>query len=150
LLYRINTVEIILPPLRERKEDISLLADYFIKQFSEQYSKQGISITRDTLAMMEQYHWPGNIRELSHAIERAVILNKSGTLRPEDFILKLKPQLVPVMIETIVKVEDYERKAITNALNKNNGNLSKAANDLGVARTTLYRKISQFGLEFWK
>jgi len=150
LLYRINTVEIILPPLRDRKEDISLLTNYFIKQFSEQYGKQGIIITRDTIEIMERYHWPGNIRELAHAIERAVILNKSGTLKPEDFILKIKPQLAPVIDEPFVKVEDYERKAIANALSKNNGNLSRAANDLGVARTTLYRKISQFGLEFWK
>jgi DNA-binding NtrC family response regulator len=150
LLYRINTVEIILPPLRDRKEDISLLTAYFLKQFSEQYVKQGISITRDTLEMMERYHWPGNIRELAHAIERAVILNKSGTLRPEDFILKIKSQPIPVFDEPIVRVEDFERKAIANALSKNNGNLSRAANDLGVARTTLYRKISQFGLEFWK
>jgi two-component system response regulator HydG len=150
LLYRINTVEIILPPLRDRKEDISLLTEYFIKQFSEQYAKEGIIITRDTLTMLEQYHWPGNIRELAHAIERAVILNKSGTLRPEDFILKIKSHPTPVFDESIVRVEDFERKAIANALNKNNGNLSRAANDLGVARTTLYRKISQFGLEFWK
>jgi two-component system, NtrC family, response regulator HydG len=150
LLYRINTVEITLPPLRERKEDISLLTNHFMKQFSEQYAKQGIIITRDTLEMMERYHWPGNIRELAHAIERAVILNKSGTLKPEDFILKIKSQPTPVFDEPIVRVEDFERKAIANALSKNNGNLSKAANDLGVARTTLYRKISQFGLEFWK
>jgi DNA-binding NtrC family response regulator len=150
LLYRINTVEIILPPLRERKEDIGLLTEYFSKQFSEQYGKQGIGITKDTLGMMERYHWPGNIRELAHAIERAVILNKSGTLKPEDFNLKIKSQPTPVFDEPIVRVEDFERKAIANALSKNNGNLSKAANDLGVARTTLYRKISQFGLEFWK
>ncbi len=150
LLYRINTVEIILPPLRERKEDIGLLTDYYRKQFSEQYGKQGISITKDALEMMEKYHWPGNIRELAHTIERAVILNKSGTLKPEDFILKIKPQLIPAMAEPIVKVEDYERKAIANALSKNSGNLSRAANDLGMARTTLYRKISYFGLEFWK
>ncbi len=150
LLYRINTVEIILPPLRERKEDISLLSEYYLKLFSEQYGKEGILIKDDTLEKMEQYHWPGNIRELAHAIERAVILNKSGTLKPEDFILKIKPQPVLVYDEPMVRVEDYERKAIKNALNKNNGNLSRAADDLGVARTTLYRKISRFGIEFWK
>ena len=150
LLYRINTVEIVLPPLRDRKEDISLIADYYLKQFSEQYGKQGINIAADTLGKLEHYQWPGNIRELAHAIERAVILNKSGTLKPEDFILKIKVQPSPVMDEPIVSVEDYERKAIINALSKNNGNLSRAANDLGVARSTLYRKISQFGLEFWK
>ena len=150
LLYRINTVEITLPPLRERKEDIRLLADHFINQFAEQYGKQGIIIKNDACDQLERYHWPGNIRELAHAVERAVILNKTGTLKSEDFILKIKQQLVQVNDEPIVSVEDYERKAIANALTKNNGNLSKAANDLGVARTTLYRKISHFGLEFWK
>jgi two-component system response regulator HydG len=150
LLYRINTVEIILPPLRERKEDISLLSEYYLKLFSEQYGKEGILIKDDTLEKLNQYHWPGNIRELAHAIERAVILNKSGTLRPEDFMLKIKPQPALIIDEPMVRVEDYERKAIKNALNNNNGNLSRAADDLGVARTTLYRKISRFGIEFWK
>jgi two-component system, NtrC family, response regulator HydG len=150
LLYRLNTVEIVLPPLRERKEDIGLLADYYVKQFSEQYGKPGISLNEETLEQLKHYHWPGNIRELAHTIERAVILNKSGTLKPEDFILKIKSPQVPVHEEPIVTVEDYERKAIANALSKNNGNLSRAANDLGVARTTLYRMISRFGLENWE
>ena len=150
LLYRINTVEIILPPLRERKEDISLLTEYYVKMFSEQYGKQELLIKADTIEKLEQYHWPGNIRELAHAIERAVILNKSGILWPEDFILKIKPEPVVVIDEPMIRVEDYEKKAIKNALNNNSGNLSKAAYDLGVARTTLYRKISRFGIEFWK
>ncbi len=150
LLYRLNTVEIILPPLRDRKEDIELLADFFIKQFSEQYSKQGISISEDALEVMKLYNWPGNIRELAHVIERAIILNKSGILKPEDFTLKVKAQAVLVLDEPIVSIGDYERKVISNALSKYNGNLSRAADDLGVARTTLYRKISRFGPEFWK
>ena len=113
-------------------------------------AKREYLLRYDTLEKLEQYHWPGNIRELAHAIERAVILNKSGTLRPEDFILKIKPQPALVIDEPMVRVEDYERKAIKNALNNNNGNLSRAADDLGVARTTLYRKISRFGIEFWR
>ena len=150
LLYRLNTVEIILPPLRERKEDIGLITDYYLKLFCEQYNKQGIIIREETREKLEQYHWPGNIRELAHAIERAVIMNKSGLLEREDFVLKIKSQPAQVYDDTIVRVEDYERKAITNALSKNSGNLSKAADDLGVARTTLYRKISRFGIESWK
>ena len=150
LLYRLNTVEIILPPLRDRKEDIGLISDYYLKVYCEQYNKQGIIIGEETREKLEQYHWPGNIRELAHAIERAVIMNKSGILNKEDFVLKVKPQPVLVYDDTIVRVEDYERKAITNALSKNNGNLSKAADDLGVARTTLYRKISRFGIESWR
>jgi two-component system, NtrC family, response regulator HydG len=150
LLYRLNTVEIMLPPLRERKEDIGLITDYYIKLFSEQYGKQGIIISEETRSKLRQYHWPGNIRELAHTIERAVIMNKSGTLHPEDFVLKIKSQPAMVYDEPILRVEDFERKAITNALNKNNGNLSRAADDLGVARTTLYRKISHFGIETWR
>jgi two-component system, NtrC family, response regulator HydG len=150
LLYRLNTVEIILPPLRERKEDIELITDYYLRVFCEQYNKQGIIIREETREKLEQYHWPGNIRELAHAIERAVIMNKSGFLNREDFVLKIKTPPALVYDDTIVRVEDYERKAITNALSKNSGNLSKAADDLGVARTTLYRKISRFGIESWK
>jgi len=150
LLYRLNTVEIILPPLRERKEDIGLITDYYLKIFCEQYNKQGIVIREETREKLQQYHWPGNIRELAHAIERAVIMNKTGSLSREDFVLKIRSQPAPVSDESIVRVEDYERKAITNALNKNSGNLSKAADDLGVARTTLYRKISRLGIESWK
>ena len=150
LLYRLNTVEIVLPPLRERKEDIGLITDYYLKVFCEQYNKQGIIIREETREKLEQYHWPGNIRELAHAIERAVIMNKSGFLTREDFMLKIRSQPVLVYDDTIVRAEDYERKAIANALSKNSGNLSKAADDLGVARTTLYRKISRFGIETWK
>jgi DNA-binding NtrC family response regulator len=150
LLYRLNTVELILPPLRERREDIAVLTDYYIKLFAEQYGKDGIIIEEETMSKLEQYHWPGNIRELAHSVERAVLLSRSGILKAEDFVLRMKPLPSAIIEEPIVRVEDYERKAITNALNKNNGNLSKAADDLGVARTTLYRKIARFGIEFWK
>lgn len=148
LLYRINTVEILIPPLRERKEDIGLITEYYLRLFSEQYGKQGITIRKDTMDTLEQYHWPGNIRELAHAIERAVIFNKSGILIHDDFALRMKPQSARIIDESLVSVEDYERKAISNALTKYSGNLSKAADELGVARTTLYRKIAHFGIGF--
>jgi two-component system, NtrC family, response regulator HydG len=147
LLYRINTVEIVLPPLRERIEDIGLIADYYLKLFSEQYCKQGIIIKEDTIQKLKEYHWPGNIRELAHSIERAVILCKRGILTPEDFILKIKPSPVQLMDEPSIRVEDYEKRAISDALSKHNGNLSKAAEELGIARSTLYRKIAHFGME---
>jgi len=146
LLYRINTVEITIPPLRERKEDIGLIAKYYLRIFSEQYHKQGIGITEDTLQKLEEYHWPGNIRELAHAIERAVILCKSENLSPCDFILRIKSSPGNVTDESSIRVEDYEKKAIICAMNKHNGNLSKAADELGIARSTLYRKISRFGI----
>jgi len=146
LLYRINTIEIVLPPLRERKEDIPLLTDYYLKLFSGQYHKNGISMKEETIQKLEEYHWPGNIRELAHTIERAVILCKSGVLSPEDFNLKMKPSLAWNMDEPSIRIEDYEKKAIGNILGKYNGNLSKAAGELGIARSTLYRKIAYFGI----
>ena len=147
LLYRINTVEIILPPLRERKEDISILADYYIELFSGQYGKRGIKLEEDTLQKLKEYHWPGNIRELAHAVERAVILCKCSTLTPDDFMLRAKSSPGQLTDEPAISVEDYEKKAISTAMNKHNGNLSKAAEEIGIARSTLYRKIARFGIE---
>jgi two-component system, NtrC family, response regulator HydG len=135
-----------LPPLRERKEDIPLITDYYLKIFSEQYNRIGIRIKQETIQKLEEYHWPGNIRELAHTIERAVILSKSGVLTPEDFNLTMKPSVVWRMEEPSIRVEDYEKKAIGNILGKYNGNLSKAAGELGIARSTLYRKIAYFGI----
>ena len=147
LLYRINTVEITLPPLRERKEDISLISGYYLELFSEQYYKQGIVMLEETIQKLKEYHWPGNIRELAHAIERAVILCKNETLMPEDFTFKIKSVPVTTKDETSVRVEDYEKKAISAAMSKHNGNLSKAAEEIGIARSTLYRKIARFGMD---
>ena len=147
LLYRINTVEITLPPLRERKEDITLISDYYIKLFSEQYGKEGITINDNTIKKLEEYHWPGNIRELAHAIERAVILCRNRILTPEDFVLKIKPVTAQLITEPAIRIEDYEKRAISSALSKHNGNLSKAAEEIGIARSTLYRKITRFGIE---
>jgi DNA-binding NtrC family response regulator len=145
LLYRINTVEITIPPLRERKEDISLLTDYYLKLFSDEYDKPGLKINKEAIEVLKEYHWPGNIRELAHAIERAVILCRSSILGPDDFNLKFKPAAVVHVDESATSVEDYERKAISHALDKFKGNLSKASEELGIARSTLYRKIARFG-----
>jgi len=147
LLYRINTVEITLPPLRERKEDISLIAEYYLKLFCIQYCKDGIKLNADVIQKLNGYHWPGNIRELAHTIERAVILCKCGTLTPDDFILRAKNTPVVPPYEPSLRVEDFEKRAITFALSKHNGNLSRASEELGIARSTLYRKIAHFGME---
>ncbi len=147
LLYRINTVEITLPPLRERGEDISLIAEYYLGLYSNQYGKNDLALRDDTLLKLNSYPWPGNIRELAHAIERAVILSKGKILMPEDFVLKVKYAPVQTIDESANRVEDYEKKAISSALDKHKGNLSKAAEDLGIARSTLYRKIAHFGID---
>lgn len=145
LLYRINTIEIMLPPLRERREDISLLVEYYLKHFSEHYGKVGIKISDGTMAKLAEYHWPGNIRELAHNIERAVILCKSGVITPDDFVFRVRPSAAGAD-ETTFRLEDYDKKAVSGALSRHNGNLSKAAEELGIARSTLYRKISRFGI----
>ena len=147
LLYRINTVEIMLPPLRERKEDIDILADYYLKHFSRQYGREGIKLRADTVQKLREYHWPGNIRELAHTIERVVILCKNGTLTPADFIFRTKAAPPELTDEPVIRVEEYEKKAISSAMSKYNGNLSKAAEEMGIARSTLYRKIARFGIE---
>jgi two-component system, NtrC family, response regulator HydG len=147
LLYRINTVEITLPPLRERREDIDLLADYYLKLFSKQYGREGIKLRADTVQKLREYHWPGNIRELAHTIERVVILCKNGTLTPDDFIFRTKAAPAKLIDEPVIRVEEFEKKAISSAMSKYNGNLSKAAEEMGIARSTLYRKIARFGIE---
>jgi two-component system, NtrC family, response regulator HydG len=147
LLYRINTVEITLPPLRERKDDISIIAEYYLKLFCAQYGKNSIKLNADVIQKLLGYHWPGNIRELAHTIERAVILCKCGTLTPDDFVLRAKYAAVTEPPESSLRVEDFEKKAISVALSKHNGNLSRASEELGIARSTLYRKIAHFGME---
>jgi DNA-binding NtrC family response regulator len=146
LLYRINTVEITIPPLRDRKEDISIISEYYLKLFSEQYCKPDLVLMEETLEKLREYHWPGNIRELAHSMERAVILCKSKNLSPEDFILKIKSTTVHLITEPAIRIEDYEKRAIISALSKHNGNLSKAAEEIGIARSTLYRKITRLGI----
>jgi two-component system, NtrC family, response regulator HydG len=147
LLYRINTVEIVMPPLRDRKEDIIPIAYHYMSIFSDKYGREGITINENVFQKLMDYNWPGNIRELSHSIERAVILNKSGKLTEEDFVLKNRTGPSALKEVPSVSVKEYERKAISNALIMHKGNLSKAAQDLGIARSTLYRKIAHFELD---
>ncbi len=143
LLYRLNTVEINLPPLRDRPEDISLLLEFFLKQYGNKYHKSGLKVSSSTIRKLEKYYWPGNIREFQHAVERAVIMSNSSVLNPEDFLVS-SPKTVPS--KSSLKVEDLEKSAIVNALEKCHGNLTKAAVELGFGRSTLYRKINKYGL----
>jgi DNA-binding NtrC family response regulator len=145
LLYRLNTIVITLPPLRDRTEDIPMLADHFIKLYTAKYHKAEKSIAQDAIRNLQRYTWPGNIRELQHAIERAVILSEGTTLQKNDFILS-SPAQVPGSNEPF-NLDDVERKTIQAAIQKYNGNLSKVAKELGVGRTTLYRKMEKYGLD---
>jgi two-component system, NtrC family, response regulator HydG len=145
LLYRINTVSINLPPLRERKEDISLLADHFLKIYQKKYNKKSSRISKETLSSLKQYSWPGNIREFQHSIERAVILSDGSTLRPSDFNLLLT-RSTSIDSTIVSSFREVEKETIRKALNTFNGNISKAANELGFGRSTLYRKMKKYGL----
>ena len=143
LLYRINTIRIEVPPLRERGEDILVLADFYLKKFTSKYGKQGLRINQAAQEKLMAYSWPGNIRELLHTLERAVILSEGNVLKPEDFLLTVKTAIsVDSGPETL---EEMELLMITNALSQNMGNYSAAAEQLGISRQTLYNKMKKLG-----
>jgi two-component system, NtrC family, response regulator HydG len=145
LLYRINTVEIILPPLRERKEDIPLLVNHFVSLYSGRYRKEIKSISHEALDYLQRYTWPGNIRELQHGIERAVIMSDDSELQKNDFLFASRKPILEKKDD--LNLDEMERRAIQFALQKYKGNMSKVAKELGLGRTTLYRKISKYGLD---
>jgi DNA-binding NtrC family response regulator len=144
LLYRINTIVITLPPLRERIGDIPLLAESFLEHYAKKYNKKGIRLSESTLNELKRYPWPGNIRELKHSMEKALILCDSDTLEPKD--LGLKPASDNTQSGMIRTLEEIEKSAIRDALISCQGNLSLAAKILDISRTTLYTKIQKYGL----
>ena len=146
LLYRINTVEIHLPPLRERREDIPLLLDHFLDVYSKKYHKKDKRVSSATIKKFEKYHWPGNIRELRHAIERAVIMSESKVLQPTDFFLTPKESEEASMVLESYNLEEAEKLMIRKSLTKHGGNVSHAAEELGLTRTSLYRRMQKYGL----
>ena len=145
LLYRINTIEIHIPPLRERGEDVLLLADYFLQRYNHKYKKNINGLNRDAKQKLMRYAWPGNVRELQHAIERAVILSDASMLRPGDFMLQPQPEKKSELDE-ILNLEELEKRAIQLALKRCEGNVSQAAELLGVTRYALYRKMEKLKL----
>jgi two-component system response regulator HydG len=141
LLYRINTIEITLPPLRQRTEDIPLLAKHFLQLYSVKYRKPNSTINDAAINHLQKYSWPGNVRELQNAIERAVIMSDHGELGKQDFLFSTGREAAG---KDSVSLDDLEKKAIIGALEKYQGNMSKVAKELGVGRTTLYRKILKY------
>jgi len=146
LLYRINTVEITLPLLSERTEDIPLLAFHYLDEFKTKYDKPGLKIGEDALDKLSAYHWPGNIRELQHSIERAVIMSEQDVLLPEDFLLQSRERASQVTVHS-GRIDEMEKSAIVRALNKGYKNMDKVAEEVGLSRSTLYRKMKKYGLE---
>lgn len=145
LLYRINTVEIRVPPLSERVEDIPLLAKHFLSYYSRKYHKTISRISEEAIKRLKRYAWPGNIRELQHAIERAVIMTDSDNLQESDFLFGRSPAGQPNGGDTL-NLDEVEKSAISKALQLHNGNISKAADELGLTRASLYRRMEKYGL----
>jgi DNA-binding NtrC family response regulator len=146
LVYRINTVEIIVPPLRKRREDIRLLIDHFVKMYSAKYFKAQIRFSDATLQKLEQYSYPGNVRELQYIIERVIIMSNENEITPDDIIFSPIESAfkddIPAGDET--RLANIEKNTILRVIEKNNGNISKAAKELGITRTALYRRLSKY------
>ncbi|MFO7370791.1 MAG: sigma-54 dependent transcriptional regulator [Bacteroidales bacterium] len=143
LLYRLNTIQIHLPPLRERVEDIAMIAGHFMTLYSRKYGKEEMEITDEAMSRLKSYSWPGNVRELQHAMEKAVILSDQNKLLARDFYFGAEESVSVSQAETL---EEMEKKMIVSALRKNGQNQSAAAQQLGITRQTLYNKIKKYGI----
>ncbi len=149
LLYRINTVEVAIPPLRQRGDDISTLARHFLQQYRKKYLKPDLTLHDQTLKKLMNYPWHGNVRELRHSVERAIILSEQGQLMPGDFVLQpaygTNHSGSPAEPQSL-NLEKMEEVLVRKALVKHHGNVSKAAAELGLTRPALYRRMDKYGL----
>lgn len=141
LYYRLNTIQLEIPPLRKRREDIPVFADFFLKKYRAQYDRPGLAFHPAVLERLQTYPWPGNIRELQHTIEKAVILAEKNVIRITD--VSIRPLKTSIYSES-PNLVDLERQAIEAAIRQNDGNLTAAAEQLGVTRQTLYNKLKRF------
>lgn len=144
LLYRINTIHIEVSPLRDRKSDIPVLSEFFLKKYSEKYGKPSLKLTSQSIDALSAYDWPGNIRELQHTVEKAVILSEGDVIRPGDLMLKYST--VEGLESTEKTLGDMEKQMIISSLRENNGNKSAAAEQLGITRQKLYNRLRKYGL----
>jgi DNA-binding NtrC family response regulator len=145
LLYRINTIQVEIPPLRERKEDIPLLAEFFQKKYARKYKKENIRLSGDAIDKLKEYPWHGNIRELQHTLEKAIILSDTNILQAGDFYLK--QQSAHIGGKNLATLDDAEKRLIESSLKRNKDNLSVVAAELGISRPTLYSKMKKYRLE---
>lgn len=144
LLYRIDTIQIEVPPLRERREDIPLLANFFLDKFTKKYNKKELKLSDKAVSKLEGYSWPGNVRELQHAIEKAVILSDGTELQPADFYMR--PMENKAAVIEAITLEEMEKILIEKALMRYDKNISAIATELGITRPTLYSKMKKYGL----
>jgi len=148
LLYRLNVIPLVLPPLRERKDDIPMLVEYFLEYFASEYGKKQKKITSDALKTLEAYNWPGNVRELKNVIERLVIMTPSDTITPENLIFGETTRSDYFSLKTLREArESFEKDFIIKKLEENNWNISKTAEHLDVERSNLHRKIKAYDIK---
>ncbi len=143
LLYRINTIMIEVPPLRDRVDDIPILANYFLRADSERYGKGALKISTHAMEKLANHNWPGNVRELQHSIEKAVIMSESPVLKPADFVFQSSSRSV---VHTECTLDEMEKRMISDSLKRYNSNMSTVAEKLGITRQTLYNKIRKYEL----
>ncbi len=144
LLFRLNTIEIRLPPLRERREDIPLLAMHFLGQYAQRYRKSMAGFESAAMQVILDHPWPGNVRELDHAVERAVLMAQASAVKASDLALRAGREGAPRLEE--MSLEEVESFLIRKALARYQGNVSQAAGALGLSRSALYRRIQRYGL----
>lgn len=145
LLYRINTITIVLPPLRDRENDILLIAEFYLSKYASKYDKQGIRINQKAIQKLLKYKWPGNVRELKHSIERAVILADNKVITEDTFTFRNNENDLHKSLQNKT-IDEMEKEMIQNAIQKENGNMSAVAKKLGVSRQTLYNKLKRYDL----
>ena len=161
LLFRLNTVEITLPPLRERKEDVAAIAQHYVDIYGKKYQKSPLTLADNAVEALTHYHWPGNVRALRHAVERAVIMTDNQALSADDFQLKntdasvsapasssqVQPTITaPENDSGELNLEIIEKQTISRALKQHKYNISHAAKALGLTRAALYRRMEKHGL----
>lgn len=142
LLYRLNTIELVIPPLRERVDDIPLLAEHFLAEACRKYGKQGLEISKRSMKQLQQYHWPGNVRELQNTLARGVIMSEDKQVRFDQ----LGSAVGAGSAGTTLNIEENEKSLIQKALLTNQGNVTRAASDLGIDRNALYRRMKRYGI----
>jgi len=145
LLYRINTITIELPPLRERGNDIILLAEFYLQKYASKYDKHGLRINQKAMEKLQKYRWPGNVRELQHSIEKAVILADDKVITENSFSLNLNSSNQELSYQNST-IEEMEKGMILSSMKKEKGNMSSVAKKLGITRQTLYNKLKKYNI----
>jgi two-component system response regulator HydG len=145
LYYRLNVFRIELPPLRERRDDIPMLVDYFVRKFSRDMNKKIVRVNPQAMDLLQQYHWPGNIRELENAVERAMVVSQEPELRECDFAIQQPHATTAAPLAKVCSLEDMEKTYILRVLDECGGNQTRAAEILEIDRVTLHHKLKKYG-----